>query len=161
MKRNKEIDLTKDSFFKSLYKHKHFVVFEELTYTDIRLFLVSGIRPDIRKVKYGIRRIPDIQKAGLSGMKSGASLTMTLNFSKNKILIHFCTLYSLERNYKYELLTEHDLGVAIDLILPETYEVDLDVSDKLDPADEKLLEEELNTAQDKRRNMKHSQVNYF
>jgi Paf1 len=70
-------------------------------------------------------------------------------------------LHSLERNYKYELLTEHDLGVAIDLILPETYEVDLDVSDKLDPADEKLLEEELNTAQDKRRNMKHSQVGFL
>lgn len=29
---------------------------------------------------------------------------------------------SLERNYKYELLTEHDLGVHVDLILPEAYE---------------------------------------
>ena len=28
----------------------------------------------------------------------------------------------LERNYKYELLTEHDLGVHVDLILPEAYE---------------------------------------
>ena len=27
----------------------------------------------------------------------------------------------LERNYKYELLTEHDLGVTIDLINPEAY----------------------------------------
>ena len=28
---------------------------------------------------------------------------------------------SLERNHKHELLTEVDLGVPIDLILPETY----------------------------------------
>ena len=34
---------------------------------------------------------------------------------------------SLERNYKYELLTEHDLGVHVDLILPETYEKPEDV----------------------------------
>ncbi len=65
----------------------------------------------------------------------------------------------MERNYKYELLTEHDLGVTIDLILPETYELDMvDGMERLDPADEKLLEEELNPAQEKRRNMKHSQV---
>ena len=29
---------------------------------------------------------------------------------------------SLERHYKYELLTETDLGVHVDLILPEAYE---------------------------------------
>lgn len=28
---------------------------------------------------------------------------------------------SLERNYKHDVLTEVDLGVPIDLILPETY----------------------------------------
>lgn len=42
-----------------------------------------------------------------------------------------CTIYSysfiqynptsLERSHKHELLTEVDLGVPIDLILPETY----------------------------------------
>ncbi len=31
---------------------------------------------------------------------------------------------TLERNYKFELLTEHDLGVTIDLINPETYKID-------------------------------------
>jgi hypothetical protein len=31
---------------------------------------------------------------------------------------------SLERAYKHELLTEHDLGVHIDLINPATYKVD-------------------------------------
>jgi len=30
----------------------------------------------------------------------------------------------LERNYKFDLLTEHDLGVPIDLINPDTYLVD-------------------------------------
>ena len=35
--------------------------------------------------------------------------------------IHYAPT-SLERNYKYELLTEHDLGVTVDLILPEAYE---------------------------------------
>jgi len=31
---------------------------------------------------------------------------------------------SLEKNYKHELLTEPDLGVTIDLINPETYDID-------------------------------------
>ena len=42
------------------------------------------------------------------------------------LLILFCSFIqynptSLERNHKHELLTEVDLGVPIDLILPETY----------------------------------------
>ena len=32
---------------------------------------------------------------------------------------------SLERTYKHELLTEHDLGVTIDLINPDTYKDDM------------------------------------
>lgn len=31
---------------------------------------------------------------------------------------------SLEKNYKWELLTENDLGVKIDLINPDTYALD-------------------------------------
>ena len=31
---------------------------------------------------------------------------------------------TLERSYKHELLTEHDLGVNIDLINPDTYRID-------------------------------------
>jgi len=46
----------------------------------------------------------------------------------------------LERNYKYELLTEHDLGVTIDLINPDVYQIRDDVM--LHPEDEKLLEED-------------------
>ena len=56
---------------------------------------------------------------------------------------------SLERNYKYEVLTEHDLGVTIDLINRETYANDY--SAQLDPADEKLLEEDVLTPQDSKR----------
>jgi RNA polymerase II-associated factor 1 len=37
---------------------------------------------------------------------------------------------SLERNYKYELLTEHDLGVHVDLILPEAYEKPEEIFDE-------------------------------
>ena len=68
--------------------------------------------------------------------------------------------FRLERNYKYEILTEHDLGVTIDLILPETYEVDRENMDVMqDPDDEKLLEEDFNsTVQDKKRQARHSQV---
>ncbi len=65
----------------------------------------------------------------------------------------------LERNYKYEILTEHDLGVTIDLILPETYDLEYDAMDTvLDPSDEKLLEEEFNAVHDKKRKKQHATV---
>ncbi|CAH3030477.1 unnamed protein product, partial [Porites evermanni] len=56
---------------------------------------------------------------------------------------------SLEKNYKHEMLTEVDLGVNIDLIDPDTYALDPNVS--LDPDDEKLLEEEPINLPDKKR----------
>lgn len=62
---------------------------------------------------------------------------------------------SLERNYKYEVLTEHDLGVNIDLINRETYACE--GRDQLDPADEKLLEEDILTHQDTKRSRHHAQ----
>ncbi|PSN29950.1 RNA polymerase II-associated factor 1 [Blattella germanica] len=61
---------------------------------------------------------------------------------------------SLERNYKYEVLTEHDLGVTIDLINRDTYATDS--SALLDPADEKLLEEDVLTPQDSKRSRHHA-----
>lgn len=61
---------------------------------------------------------------------------------------------SLERNYKYEVLTEHDLGVTIDLINRDLYQSDPNLM--LDPADEKLLEEELHTPQDSLRSLQHA-----
>ncbi|EFN89122.1 RNA polymerase II-associated factor 1 homolog [Harpegnathos saltator] len=61
---------------------------------------------------------------------------------------------SLERNYKYEVLTEHDLGVEIDLINKDTYAGDPNA--QLDPADEKLLEEDVLTPQDSKRSRHHA-----
>lgn len=48
---------------------------------------------------------------------------------------------SLEKEYKNDLLTEHDLGVNIDLISPETYGIPAD-NNGLSPEDEKLMEED-------------------
>ena len=64
---------------------------------------------------------------------------------------------SLEKNYKHDLLTEHDLGVTIDLINPETYIPPSD-STKLAEEDEKLIEEELATPQDSRRSRCHNKT---
>lgn len=61
---------------------------------------------------------------------------------------------SLERNYKYEVLTEHDLGVTIDLINRDLYHTDPNA--QLDPADEKLLEEDVHTPQNSQRSRHHA-----
>lgn len=61
---------------------------------------------------------------------------------------------TLEKNYKHEMLTEVDLGVNIDLIDPDTYAIDHNVS--LDPDDEKLLEEEPVNLPDKKRTAHHN-----
>lgn len=60
----------------------------------------------------------------------------------------------MERNYKFEVLTEHDLGVSIDLINKDIYQND--VATQLDPADEKLLEEDVLTPQDSKRSRHHA-----
>uniref|UniRef100_A0A336MY23 RNA polymerase II-associated factor 1 homolog n=1 Tax=Culicoides sonorensis TaxID=179676 RepID=A0A336MY23_CULSO len=61
---------------------------------------------------------------------------------------------SLERNYRYEVLTEHDLGVTIDLINRDLYTPD--TRHTLHPNDEKLLEEDLHTPQDSQRSKQHA-----
>ncbi|PFX27167.1 RNA polymerase II-associated factor 1 homolog [Stylophora pistillata] len=61
---------------------------------------------------------------------------------------------TLEKNYKHEMLTEVDLGVNIDLIDPDTYAIDHNVS--LDHDDEKLLEEEPVNLPDKKRTAHHN-----
>lgn len=61
---------------------------------------------------------------------------------------------SLERNYRYEVLTEHDLGVSIDLINKDIYAIEPGAY--LDPADEKLLEEDILTPQDSKRSKHHA-----
>ncbi|XP_064487881.1 RNA polymerase II-associated factor 1 homolog [Ornithodoros turicata] len=75
-------------------------------------------------------------------------------FEPNRFVSYKAT--SLERNYKHDLLTEHDLGVTIDLIDPKTYEIDPNAT--LHPDDEKLLEEEALTPQDSKRSRHHNLV---
>lgn len=61
---------------------------------------------------------------------------------------------SLERNFKYEVLTEHDLEVTIDLINRDMYQVEPGAY--LHPSDEKLLEEDIHTPHDSARSKQHS-----
>ncbi|XP_004922631.1 RNA polymerase II-associated factor 1 homolog [Bombyx mandarina] len=61
---------------------------------------------------------------------------------------------SLEKSYRYEVLTEHDLGVHIDLINRDIYQGDGNAP--LDPADEKLLEDDVLTPQDSKRSRHHA-----
>ena len=65
---------------------------------------------------------------------------------------------SLERSYKYDLLTEHDLGITVDLVLPDTYQVANDEEVILDPKDEKLLEEDFGSQTDRKRSERHSRI---
>uniref|UniRef100_UPI0038D25AFF RNA polymerase II-associated factor 1 homolog n=1 Tax=Homo sapiens TaxID=9606 RepID=UPI0038D25AFF len=68
---------------------------------------------------------------------------ITYPFDQNRFVQYKAT--SLEKQHKHDLLTEPDLGVTIDLINPDTYRIDPNVL--LDPADEKLLEEEIQRSQ--------------
>lgn len=61
---------------------------------------------------------------------------------------------SLERNHKYDVLTEADLGVEIDLVNRDTYNCDPNA--QLDPADERLLEDEAALLQDSKRSRHHA-----
>uniref|UniRef100_A0A9J2PDV4 RNA polymerase II-associated factor 1 homolog n=2 Tax=Ascaris TaxID=6251 RepID=A0A9J2PDV4_ASCLU len=67
---------------------------------------------------------------------------------------------SLEKNFKFELLAESDLGVKIDLINPETYFVDPDAPKKqqLNAIDAELLEDEQANPQNSRRSLQHSKM---
>ncbi|MFH4979209.1 hypothetical protein AB6A40_005918 [Gnathostoma spinigerum] len=66
---------------------------------------------------------------------------------------------SLEKNFKFELLAEPDLGINIDLINPETYYVDPDGNKKQHhPVDAELLEDETTNPQNSRRSLQHSKI---
>ena len=65
---------------------------------------------------------------------------VTYPFEQTRFIQYNAT--SLERAYKHELLTEHDLGVTIDLINPDTYKINPNAPG-IHPEDEKILEEEL------------------
>ena len=57
-------------------------------------------------------------------------------------------------------MTEHDLGVEIDLINPETYHVPIEMQGHLilEPEDEKLIEEEAITPQNTKRSINHQKA---
>ncbi|XP_075243041.1 RNA polymerase II-associated factor 1 homolog [Convolutriloba macropyga] len=61
---------------------------------------------------------------------------------------------SLEKSFKSELLTEVDLGIPIELIDSRFYR--FNPNDELDPADERLLEEETVVAQNSKRSKQHA-----
>ncbi|KAL3102186.1 hypothetical protein niasHS_003595 [Heterodera schachtii] len=65
---------------------------------------------------------------------------------------------SLEKCFKYELLTEPDLNVKIDLIDPMTYHCEPDEKTTLDPIDEQLLEDESASQLNTRRSIQHRKV---
>jgi len=51
---------------------------------------------------------------------------------------------SLEKGYVYEVLTEPDLGVDVELVIPNAYNLPANnPSPHLDPKDERLLEDDL------------------
>ena len=77
---------------------------------------------------------------------------MTYPFENDRFVQYNPT--SLERNYKFEVLTEHDLGVTIDLINRDIYQTERNAV--LDPADEKLLEEDSHAPQDTTRSKQHA-----
>lgn len=61
---------------------------------------------------------------------------------------------SLERSYKFEILADHDLGLNIDLVNKDKYTIDYNA--QMDPADEKLLEEDILAPQDSKRSRHHA-----
>ncbi|XP_051717809.1 RNA polymerase II-associated factor 1 homolog [Ctenopharyngodon idella] len=79
---------------------------------------------------------------------------ITYPFDQHRFVQYKAT--SLEKQHKHELLTEPDLGVTIDLINPDTYRIDPSIL--LDPADEKLLEEEITAPSSSKRSQQHAKV---
>lgn len=79
---------------------------------------------------------------------------ITYPFDQHRFVQYKAT--SLEKQHKHDLLTEPDLGVTIDLINPDTYRIDPNIL--LDPADEKLLEEEIQAPTSSKRSQQHAKV---
>lgn len=77
---------------------------------------------------------------------------ITYPFSSTRFIEYNPT--SLEKSYRYEVLTEHDLGVYIDLINRDAYQGD--GTTQLHAPDEKLLEDDVSTPQDSKRSRHHA-----
>ncbi|NXB23212.1 PAF1 factor, partial [Rhagologus leucostigma] len=80
---------------------------------------------------------------------------ITYPFDQSRFVQYKAT--SLEKQHKHDLLTEPDLGVTIDLINPDTVFTPIPPV-LLDPADEKLLEEEIQAPTSSKRSQQHAKV---
>ena len=76
---------------------------------------------------------------------------ITYPFDSNRFVQYNPT--SLERGYKFDIHTEHDLGIAIDLVDPDAYNVDPNAQFPIE--DEYLLEDEAATSLDSKRSQSH------
>lgn len=75
-------------------------------------------------------------------------------FDHNRFVTYSTT--SLERNYMYDVLTEPDLGVDVELVIPNAYNIPSNHQPQLDPKDEKLLEEEVVPQKNQKRSRHHA-----
>lgn len=76
-------------------------------------------------------------------------------FDETRFVVYSTT--SLEKNFKYEILTEPDLGVDVELVVPNAYNLPPNVPPPpLDPKDERLLEEEIHPQKNQKRSVHHS-----
>lgn len=85
---------------------------------------------------------------------------ITYPFDSNRFVEYKPT--SLEKNHKHDLLTEHDLGVNIDLVDPEIYaippEYQITSNVTLPLEDDKLIEEDTPQPVNLKRSKQHNKV---
>lgn len=75
-------------------------------------------------------------------------------FSSNRFVEYSTT--SLEKNYKYEILTEIDLGVDVELVIPNFYDPPKNANPQLDFKDERLLEDDNLFQKNQKRSRHHA-----
>lgn len=75
-------------------------------------------------------------------------------FSSNRFVEYSTT--SLEKNFKYDVLSEIDLGVDVELVIPSFYDPPKNANLTLDHKDEKLLEDDNLFHKDKKRSRHHA-----
>ncbi|KAL7079862.1 hypothetical protein ACQ4LE_000304 [Meloidogyne hapla] len=100
----------------------------------------------ICKVKYS-NKLPDLPFEPKFLQSPFVSLNRFVNYKPS----------TLEKNFKYELLTEPDLNVKIDLI-STTYQIDGIDKPQLHPIDEQLLEDESIQQLNTKRSIQHRKV---
>ncbi len=79
---------------------------------------------------------------------------ITYPFDHQRFVTYSTT--SLERNFQYDVLTEPDLGVDVELVIPNAYNLPPSAQPHLDPNDEKLLEDEAQVPKNQKRSRHHA-----